>query len=340
VTDAIGRLSSAGVLALAVTATGVLGQATTLAVLGQPTTPAIERASLEGHRGPVSAVRFSPDGRLLASGGFDGSVRIWDPATRTAVRTLTGHVGEVFGIAFSPDGRWLVSTGHDRSIRVWSIAEGREARASTLATYATAIDVSTSGLVAVGAQDGRIAIEELATGSAQRAWRADFPVNTLAFSPDGTRLVTGGPVTLWDASTGSRIKTPQLPGGVHAIAFSPDGALVASAHWRGVAHVWTIATDTIRALDAPMPMRVPGPAGTEEVQARLPLAAIAFSPDGTSIATAGADKHLRIWNVGTSRVMRDLTGHLMSVVGLSWSPDGRLLASASLDGTIGIWTTR
>ena len=77
--------------------------------------------TLEGHRRAVKSVCFSPDGRRLASGSYDMTVRLWDVETGTSVRTLEGHNAEGNSVCFSPDGRWLASSSKDRTVRMWLI---------------------------------------------------------------------------------------------------------------------------------------------------------------------------------------------------------------------------
>ncbi len=300
---------------------------------------------MRGHRGSVTSICFSPDGRWLASGGWDQTIRIWDVSTGRQERKLDDHSGEVFSVVFSPDGRFLASCGFDRKIMVWEVSSWNLRHKLRLDTYATAIDISSDGSVAVGTRDGDITLSDIETGETLRAWKNKlpeydrvFPVWSLDFSPDSRYLATAGPIILWDAGAGNQAKTQLRPGAVHALAFSPDGRILASAHWGGMARLWDVETEKLlHSLESETEIAVPGPCGAEQISVLLPLAAVAFSPDGIFVATGGADKRIRIWEVSSGQIVKSLQGHTKSVVGLCYSPDRKYLASASLDGTIRLW---
>jgi hypothetical protein len=148
-------------------------------------------------------VAFSPDGRLLASGSLDATIKLWEVASGREVRTLSGHTGGVTSVAFSPDGRLLASGSLDATIKLWEVASGREVR--TLSGH---------------------------TGG----------VTSVAFSPDGRLLASGSgdrTIKLWEVTSGSLVRT--LTGHtdwVYSVAFSPDGRLLASGSGDTTITLW------------------------------------------------------------------------------------------------------
>ena len=152
-------------------------------------------ADLKGHTALVYSVAFSPDGKLLASAGADGLVKIWDIAGQKELKTLKGHDGPVTGVVFTPDGKGVISIGlMDRTVRQWNVADGKEVK---------------------------------------KMGPTPDDLYGLAWSRDGKSLVTsgyGGNVIVWDLATGKPASTRKLKFGAYCVAFTPDGKAVVTGH--------------------------------------------------------------------------------------------------------------
>ncbi|MFD8753242.1 hypothetical protein ACFV0O_20040 [Kitasatospora sp. NPDC059577] len=286
--------------------------------------------------GAAQPLGFSPDGRILATGGLGdalGSVQLWDVETRHQLATLTGVNGSwPISAAFSPDGTTLaVGGGADQEVRLWDVRTHDQLAVLTghtgqVTSVAFSPDgstlVSTGGDATVRLWDVR-SRQALATLTGHRG-----AVQAAAFSPDGQTLATAGrdwTVRLWDVPTRRALVT--LNGhtrDVNAVAFSPDGSTLASAGEDSTVRLWDMRAGRPLAMFA-------GQGGA--------MRPVAFSPDGRTLATGGHDQAARLWDVQTHRQSAVLTGRGGTLLTLAFSPDGKTLATASDDGTASLWDT-
>ncbi|MFN6527559.1 serine/threonine-protein kinase [Nostoc sp. ChiSLP03a] len=305
-----------------------------------PSSSFLER-TLTGHSNPVGSVAISPDGKTLASGSNDNTIKLWNLATGEQIRTLTGHSDWVISVAFSPDGNTLASGSRgDTTIILWNLATGEQIGTLTgHSNLVISVAISPDGkTLASGSYDNTIKLWNLATGEQIRTLKGHFgAVYSVVFSPDGKTLASGSfdnTIKLWDIATGEQIRT--FPSERYAntghsdwvlsVAFSPDGKTLVSGSKDTTIKLWNLATGKeIRTLTG----------HSYEVNS------VAISPDGKTLASGNGDSTIKLWNLATGQQIRTLTGtltgHSNSVNSVAISPDGKTLASGSSDNTIKLW---
>ena len=290
------------------------------------------RDTMSGHADAVLSVAFHPNGLMLASGGRDGTVHLWDMATGTLWKTLGGgHREAVHSVAFSPDGWILASGGADRVIRLWDAATGTlwktlgGGHGEAVHSVAFSPDGRT---LASGGADRVIRLWDADAGTfRQTLWGHVARIHSVAFSPDGRTLASSGgdgTVRLWDVDMETlRHTLKNHQGNVYSVAFSLDG-LLASGGTDGV-RLWDAATGTFLCT---LKWRTGSAGGVNSV---------AFSSDGLTLASSGGDGTVRLWNVDAEILRCTLKNHQGNVYSVAFSPDGQILASGGADMTVCLW---
>ena len=246
------------------------------------------RGILAVQSGVVTAVAYSPGGKTLAAGYSGGTIRLWDVASHRLVSAASWG-GSALALAFTGSGKTLEVAG-TAAVGIWNLTNQATIAAQPLA----------------GVAGGR----------------------SVAFSPGGTTLATGGDdgnLRLWDAATQQEIGAPMSSDlkPVEAVAFSPDGTKVAAASSDGTVQLWNAATQQ--------------EAGTTIAAGSAAVSALAFSPDGKFLATGGDDGNVRLWDAATQGQAGATMATGAPVAALSFNANGTTLATAESDGATELW---
>jgi WD40 repeat protein len=283
--------------------------------------------TIEAHDRHCIAVRFTPDGRELLTGGFSGQARVWSTADWSRTGDLVGHTESVNGFALDAHGARAVTVSSDRSIRLWDVP-ARRAISVLGASKGTgmAVDIRPDGvLAATGGFDGVVRFHAIDGGDAPADVAVGGRVLSVAFSPDGRSLAIAS------TGVGLRMLEPGSDGATEAgwpdatgVRWSPDGSFLVLTEQSGaVAIVDTSDMSEVRRMEL-------------DRRGMLPSAVTRDS----SLIAIGWERHVGVWRADEHEPASKVDGLPKGVYALDFSPDGRLLAQGGADGRVRVWRVR
>ena len=305
-------------------------------------------ATFKNHTKELWAVRFSPDGLLIASGGVDSTVKIWRRDSGQVLQTLKQPMG-ITSLDFSPDGKHLATASYDETVRIWDWKMNKpilQLKGHTGTIWSVVFSPDGKS-IASGGEDKIIRLWDAATGSLLKTFSGhNRNIWKVRFSPDGRKLISSSfdtDIKIWNVADGSLIRT--LKGHKEAVVgldVHPGGKIIASGGDDKTIRFWNLETGKlIRTVEV----------GEEHVYS------VAFSPDGKYLLNGNRDKGnlgeafqnflgdsdgnrgvtMRLWEAQTGKLLQTMAQHNNDVMDVSFSPDGKWIASASTDKTVHVW---
>ena len=297
-----------------------------------------------GHDREISCINFSPDGKTLASGGWEETIVLWDVSTGQQKAVLTEHKGHVRNLSFSSDCKILASGHGDGTVRLWDVKTARLKKVlcrHSSHVYGMSFSPTDNDLLVSGSRD-ELWLWDVAKGKHQSIYihHVIFDVEPdgskiyeqpavlrLSFSLDGKTLATthlDRTVRLWDIET----KTAKTifkghTDFVHRVRFSPDGKTLVGGSWEETVLLWDVTTGEQKATLI---------GHTSDIKS------VAFSADGRTIASNDGNT-VRLWDTTIGKQKNTLRGYTPSVNSIEYSPDGTVIASAGSDGKVRLWNT-
>ena len=298
--------------------------------------PPLREIGVPANRGATAnCVKFSPDGTKLAFdlANKDHTIALWDINTGQECTEFKGHGATVHAIVFSPDGSRLVSASEDKTLRVWNASTGRELFAldgHSSAVRGKGVFANGTRIISAG-DDGAVLVWDATALTQLSSLKLAFssPMTAVAFSPDGSLVVTGhqdAGIRIWEVTNGRlRHESQEHAGAITSIAFSLDGHRVASGALDDTIKIWTLTRerDCLRFAATLL---------------EFPLSNSA--PTGSCSSRGSWDSTIKLWDVVTGQELGGLRHHATAICAVAFSPDGRLLGSVSADRAVRLWVVQ
>lgn len=284
-----------------------------------------EPASIQmsGHTREVSSAAISSNGKFLASGSVDQTIRIWDSSSHQGLAILEGHDGEIPALAFSPDGKYLASGDIYKKVKVWDTTNWKEKQMYTdMEGGVMGLAFSADGKrIFAACKDNTVRFWDVGSSAASKTLPHKWAVNGIAVSPDGKTLATiedGGNACVWDATALKLVKV--LPHGVagRSVAFSHDGAKIVTTGG-GKIKVWETAT------------------GASKAETSVEANAAVFTPNGKNVIVGTQDNLVMCLDASDLSVKWKSEKHERPVTSVTIAPDGKTAFTSSMDYTIRAW---
>ncbi|KAF2753583.1 WD40 repeat-like protein [Pseudovirgaria hyperparasitica] len=296
---------------------------------------------LRGHKKGVAQVKYSPDGRWIASCSADASIKIWDSTTGSLLQTLEGHFAGISCIAWGPDSKTIASGSDDKSIRLWDVETGKPHKTAFTGhhSYVYSLSFSPKGNMLVsGSYDEAVFLWDLRTAKPMRSLPAHSdPVGAVDFVRDGTLITScssDGLIRVWDTATGQCLRTlvheDNAP--VTSVKFSPNGKYLLAWTLDSCMRLWNYVEGKGRCVKTYQGHlnRKYALSGCFGVYGTKPY-------ESAFVASGSEDGRILLWDVSSKILLQSLEGHRGPVMSVDSHPAERAIASGGLDRTVRIW---